>query len=234
MKTVVVAGATGAVGIEAARLVAARPELRGIALARRDAPLPPGIAPRRFAYDDPAAYDALFAEVPADVLLIALGTTIAKAGSAEAFNRVDRDYPLALIEALRRARPDAVVGLVSAAGTAGGGNLYYRAKAAVEAGLGASGLRHAILRPSLLIAERAELRPGERLALALLAPPYLAFARHLAPRSRAVWRYAPVAAGRVAAALLHHTLDDPPPAAGRIVEGLELHAAPAPVGRRAA
>ena len=125
-----------------------------------------------------------------------LGTTIAKAGSQEAFYRVDHDYPVAAakLASEQGARQFLIV-------TALGGNpasrvFYNRVKGEVERDVAAFPFEGvAILRPSLILGPRDERRPAEALAqkLAPLASPLL-------------WgplrKYRAVPATRVAAAMV--------------------------------
>jgi len=223
---VVIAGGTGAVGGRLLALLSTDAGLEVRALTRGSGPgtASANIHPLPFDYEDEGAYGRLFAE-PCDVLLIALGTTRAKAGSDAAFLRVDRDYPLRLIQALAKANPNARVGLVSSVGADKPRGLYLGAKAAVEAALQESGLAYAIARPSLLRRDRTEFRLLEVGVDRLLSPAALALGRRLYPGSRDWWRWAPVHVREVAAALLTATLYLKP-GARRILESLDLHPGP--------
>jgi uncharacterized protein YbjT (DUF2867 family) len=223
---VVIAGGTGEVGKRLLAHLAGHGEPQVRVLTRRPG-LPvqgPNLAALPFDYDDAVAYGRLFQE-PCDLLLIALGTTRAKAGSDAAFLRVDRDYPIQLIQALAAAWPSARVGLVSSVGAGKPRGLYLGAKAAVEAALAESGLAHAIARPSMLRSERREFRFMEVVVERLLSPAILALGRGLFPRSRGWWRWAPVHVREVAAALLAATLVLEP-GEHCILEGLDLHPGP--------
>jgi uncharacterized protein YbjT (DUF2867 family) len=224
---VVVAGGTGEVGKQLLALMVSRPDLAVRALVRRpgSALAAPNIQEVPFDYEDAAAYGPLF-DQPCDLLLIALGTTRAKAGSDEAFLRVDRDYPLRLLSALADRHPEAAVGLVSSVGADRGRGLYLGAKAAVEAELAALHLTHVIARPSFLRSDRVEFRLGEVLVDRLASPLWLALGRALFPRSQGWWRWAPVHVREVAAALLEGALALEP-AQQSILEGLDLHPGPA-------
>jgi len=204
---IIVAGSTGEVGKHLVRLAAARPDLVVHALVRRKGAWHDNTAVDEivFDYEDPAAYNALFRDVPCDVLLIALGTTTAKAG-VEGLIRVDRDYPLFLIEALKQAHPQASVGLCSAVGADHPRGHYLKAKAAVEQRLQSSGLASVIARPSFLISDRKEFRPLERIALPLFKTAFGAL-KKLMPHSKSVWKYAPVRADEVADRLFAATLE---------------------------
>jgi uncharacterized protein YbjT (DUF2867 family) len=217
-RTVVVAGGTGLVGKAALQLLAGRPELRTIALVRRTgAGLPPPIEERLFDYEQPSSYDALGGDIPCDVLLCCLGTTRRKAGSDEAFRRVDRDYPLRLLERLRGLPHRPVFGLVSSVGADNPRGLYLTTKAEVERAIQASGLPYAIVRPSLLVGEREESRPAERLGIALGVPIFRALQAVIG--SATLDRYAPIEGQQVAAALLRAALG---PAPASVLEGSAL------------
>jgi uncharacterized protein YbjT (DUF2867 family) len=114
-----------------------------------------------------------WADEAVDHVYCSLGTTIRKAGSQERFQRVDRDYPLALGR-MSKAVGASAFGLVSSVGAdAGARNFYLRTKGEAEEGLAALGIpRLVIARPSIIGGERDESRPGEWLGkqLARLIP----------------------------------------------------------------
>jgi uncharacterized protein YbjT (DUF2867 family) len=107
----------------------------------------------------PQEHAALFA---VDDVFCCLGTTIRKAGSQEAFRRVDHDY------VVDSARVAAEAGarhylLVTAAGADAGSRIFYnRVKGEAEAGVRAQPFEGVvILRPSLILGPRAERRTAE-------------------------------------------------------------------------
>lgn len=170
--TAVVAGATGLVGRELIRMLLEHPSYsRVIALVRREIGLShPKLEERRI------SFDRLEEEIDEQLLrdadvFCALGTTIKQAGSKEAFRRVDYAYPLALGRAARRYGAACFI-LVSAMSSSERSKMFYsRVKGEVERDLAALGLqRLVVLRPSLLLGDRTESRPGERLAIALSRP----------------------------------------------------------------
>jgi len=205
-KHIVVAGSTGEVGKHLVRLASADRDLIVHALVRHEGfwHETPTVHEIAFDYEDPGAYDALFRNIPCDALFIALGTTTAKAGAA-ALTRVDRDYPLSLINALERARPDARIGFCSSVGADRPRGNYLEAKFAVEQRLQASNLPTAMARPSVLISDRKDFRPAEVFTLPLLKIVSNVLQR-IAPRSNFAWKYAPVRVDKVAACLLANTL----------------------------
>jgi len=134
---------------------------------------------------------------PAHALYICLGSTIAQAGSREAFHAVDHD---AVLNVARAARVLGVrrCAVVSALGADRHSAVFYnRVKGEMEESLRGLGFeRLVIARPSLLDGERAALgqpsRLAERCTLALLRP--------LSGLIPARWR--PIRAQRVARAMM--------------------------------
>lgn len=207
MTRVVVAGGSGQVGRRLLAGLAARPACEVAVLSRRaDLPLAaPNLHPTPFDFEDEGAYDRLF-EKPCDLLFIALGTTLKQAGGAAGLIRVDRDYPMRLLKALARANPEAKVGLVSAVGVDGRAvGTYLRAKRDLEEALRASGLAHAIARPSFLLRDDSRGRPAEWLVNRVLSKPWLGLGHRVFPRGHRFWKWAPITPAAVAAALLEAT-----------------------------
>lgn len=203
---VLLAGATGLVGAHALAWLARDARVAQLAALQRR----PGAAddPVRRVVADFERLDAVPAEVFAvDAAFCALGTTIATAGSQAAFRRVDFDYVLAFA---RRARAGGATrfALVSALGADPGSSVFYnRVKGEAEAAVRQLGFASlAIARPSLLLGERREHRPGERLAAPLM---------RLLP---ARWRAVP--AERVAARLAETLLAGAP--GERVLENAAL------------
>ncbi len=226
MKQVVVVGGTGLVGRELLRQLHDRSGVTCTALVRREGivgQLSDRVREVRFDFDNPNHYARLGTDIPCDVFLCALGTTLRKAGDAERFRDIDFGIPMRFLDRLRRLDPKPLVGLVSSAGADRPRGLYLRVKAELERALLDSGLPYVIVRPGLLLGEREEPRPLERLASLAFGRPYLALARAFFPRSRRIWRYAPIEAHAVARALVRTCVDDPILQTGRVLSGLGLH-----------
>jgi uncharacterized protein YbjT (DUF2867 family) len=106
------------------------------------------------------------AQIKGDVVFNCLGTTLAKAGSQAAQQRIDRDYPIAIAQAAAQNGVPLMVS-VSSVGTADSGNFYLKTKAEMEAGvcaaLGES--RCIFMRPSMLMGDRKEFRLGEKIGI---------------------------------------------------------------------
>jgi uncharacterized protein YbjT (DUF2867 family) len=207
----IVAGATGLVGQELVRQLAAESTWREVRALVRHA-LPPGLS-RPTVVSVQVDYARL--EPPplwtaADHVFCALGTTMRQAGSAAAFRRVDFEYPLALARAAEAGGTRHFL-LVSALGAAPASRVFYnRVKGEVEVAITALGFRSVtIARPSLLLGHRVEPRLGEQLGKVLgrLAPP----------------RWKPVPAARVARALVDAAKRDLPGI--HILENRDLRAA---------
>jgi uncharacterized protein YbjT (DUF2867 family) len=111
---------------------------------------------------------------PLDVAFCALGTTMAVAGSKEAFYRVDHDLVLTFAKAAKAQGAEKFVLVSSIGADVGSSNYYLKVKGEAESDLRALGFRSLIiLQPSLLMGERREFRFGERVgqgAMSLLGP----------------------------------------------------------------
>lgn len=124
-----------------------------------------------------------------------LGTTIKKAGSQEAFRKVDYEYPLKLAELAKQHNVNNFL-VVSALGANAASNVFYsRTKGELERDLKKLQLPALhIFQPSLLLGDRKEFRLGEKLA-SILSPIYSPF------MLGKLKRYKPVRARRVAYAM---------------------------------
>ncbi len=170
--TAVVAGATGLVGRELVQLLLEHPAYsRVIAIVRREL----GISHAKLE-ERHLSFERLEEEMDGELMqgadvFCALGTTIKKAGSQEAFRRVDYTYPVKLGRAALRFHSARFI-IVTAMGSSERSKIFYnRVKGEVERDLSALGLpRLVILRPSLLLGERAESRPAEKMGIMLARP----------------------------------------------------------------
>jgi uncharacterized protein YbjT (DUF2867 family) len=105
---------------------------------------------------------------PVDDVFCAIGTTMKKAGSREAFRAVDHDLPLKVAKLAVAAGAQRMVLVSSVGASAKAGSFYLRTKGELEDALAALGLRALhVLRPSLLLGDRAESRPGESVGIAV-------------------------------------------------------------------
>lgn len=163
-KTVWIAGASGLIGGFALdQLLADAAFARVVSFGRRPSGRKADKLDERTV--DFAAVDAGDAASP-DVAICSLGTTIKKAGSKEAFRAVDHDAVLAFAKAAHAAGAKAFV-IVTAMGADKGSSVFYnQVKGEVEEALTGVGFASlTILQPSLLLGDRNESRPGERVAI---------------------------------------------------------------------
>jgi uncharacterized protein YbjT (DUF2867 family) len=100
--------------------------------------------------------------IKGDDLFICLGTTIKKAGSIEKMEKIDRDLPVMIAE-IAHVNGVSRIAVVSSIGAdSKSKNYYLRIKGEMEEGiLNVSFARTVIVRPSMLLGERKEKRPGE-------------------------------------------------------------------------
>jgi uncharacterized protein YbjT (DUF2867 family) len=95
-------------------------------------------------------------------VFVALGTTIRKAGSQEAFRRVDLEMPLRVAQEALQAGAEQFVVVSSVGADPASKNFYLRTKGELERELAKLPYRAIhILRPSLLIGKRQDFRLGE-------------------------------------------------------------------------
>ncbi|HVR91152.1 MAG TPA: NAD(P)H-binding protein [Novosphingobium sp.] len=158
-------GASGLVGSRLIRLAVGRGDIRIVAIARGEIPLPKG-ARMEVLVADPSGWGDAIAAAHADVLVCALGTTWRKADKdEEAFRAVDQHLVLAVAKAAKAAGIRQFIAVSSAGADLASKTFYLRVKGEVEYALGKVGIpRLDILRPGLLRGPRAERRPAERLA----------------------------------------------------------------------
>lgn len=190
-RSALVAGASGLVGGHCLRLLLSRSEYERVFAAVR----------RPLGFAEPKLTEVALHNPPrvTDVFC-ALGTTIGKAGSKEAFRQIDYDLPRRLAESCvsQGARRLLLVSSVDAA--QGSPNFYLRVKAELEEAVTAMPFESVdIFRPSFLIGERAESRPSEAAGIAITR--VLQFVLHGRLR-----KYRAIPAATVATAMLSAAL----------------------------
>ncbi|WP_296677653.1 NAD(P)H-binding protein [Novosphingobium sp.] len=159
-------GATGLIGQSLIRTAVNRSDVRIVAIARREVPLPPG-ARMEVLVAQPEGWDDAIAAANADVLVCALGTTIRQVGGDQAaFRAVDQGLVLAVARAAKAAHVRQMIVISSIGADMAAKNFYLRVKGEVEQALAKIGItRLDIVRPGLLRGARGERRIGERLAM---------------------------------------------------------------------
>jgi uncharacterized protein YbjT (DUF2867 family) len=107
------------------------------------------------------------ADIKADTIFCCLGTTIGKAGSQDAFKKVDYEYPLRVGEIAKQNGAQTYL-LISALGSSKSSIIFYnRVKAETEEAIKNLQFNSLhILQPSLILGDREEKRIGEGIARA--------------------------------------------------------------------
>ncbi len=195
---VLLAGASGLTGgLTLDALLAAADVSRVIAVTRRQLGREhPRLANRIVQFD---RLESQLKGTVCDAALCCLGTTLRKAGSQQRFRAVDVDCVLTFARTAKAANARRFVVMSSVGANPSSRNFYLRTKGEMEEeleGLGFESLD--ILQPSMLLAWRAEMRPLELVASALMPV--------VAPLLRG--KYAPyraIPARTVAAAMLGAT-----------------------------
>ncbi|MDQ2793633.1 MAG: NAD-dependent epimerase/dehydratase family protein [Bacteroidota bacterium] len=196
MKTALLAGATGLIGSQLLPLLLASERYdKVIVVGRRAVPV---IHPKLVqVVTELAKLEDVRLKLIADDVYCCLGTTMAQAGSQEAFFKVDFLYVVQLA-ALAAGNFAAQFFVVSSMGADAESRIYYsRVKGEMEAAVRQVPFRAIhIFRPSLLLGERAAPRLGERLGAGVL--------KMVRPLLRGpLQKYQPVRGTAVAAAMLH-------------------------------
>jgi uncharacterized protein YbjT (DUF2867 family) len=193
-RTTLLAGATGLIGGHVLRLLLADDSYQKVTvLSRRGLPLTnPKLQQRLIDFDHLVDLDA----PKVDDVFCCLGTTIKKAGSQDAFRKVDLGYVAALAQVCARHGAKQFL-LVSAIGADPASRVFYnRVKGEAEAAVQAAGFAAThVFRPSLLLGKRSESRPAERLGIAIGGALAFVFAGPLRP-------YRPIPVETVAAAMV--------------------------------
>lgn len=164
---VALVGATGLVGGAVMQLAVGRHDVRLVAVARRESPLPPGARMEMFVAD-PDKWGEVFEAVRPTAVICALGTTWRKAGADEAaFRAVDQELVLSTARAAKAQGVERFVTISSAGADAMSKTFYLRVKGEVDRELGKVGFKRLdILRPGLLRGKRGnDRRLGERLGI---------------------------------------------------------------------
>ena len=193
-KTALIAGATGLTGNELVKILLDHPAYDKIyVLARRPLDIEhPKLEQIRVHFSRLKDYKDYF---QVDEVFCCLGTTIKKAGSQNAFRKVDYEYPTALGDLAKSAGVKKFL-VISAMGADSRSNIFYnRVKGQMEDRLKKLDLPALhIFRPSLLLGDRQEFRLGEK-AASLLAPIFSPLLRG------GMTKYKPIQAKQVALAM---------------------------------
>ena len=170
VRTALIAGASGLVGGHLLNLLLRSQRYSEVvSIGRRELPLIyPNLEQRVVDFDNLKNYAS---ELVADDIFCCLGTTIKKAGSKEAFYKVDHTYVVELAEITAK-KGAAQFLVVSAMGADASSIVFYnKVKGEMEQQVQQQSFTGVhLFRPSLLLGEREEHRTGEELASKIMRP----------------------------------------------------------------
>ncbi|WP_373999189.1 NAD(P)H-binding protein [Bdellovibrio bacteriovorus] len=159
--SVCMVGASGLVGHELLVLLGLLDEISSVKAVTRSplGRLPAGIENILLDFNKLKDYDSA---LKADIFVCCLGSTIKKAGSQEAFRKVDHDYVIEFAKVAERVGAQKFL-VVSAMGADANSSVFYnRVKGEMENDLRALKIPQIeVFRPSLILGDRKEQRAGE-------------------------------------------------------------------------
>lgn len=168
MTKIILAGATGLVGGELVRILAASAHDVHV-IGRRAAQSLPDTIKQHVGPTE--GWSAIIARIGAGVAISCLGTTMKVAGSKEAFAAVDLDLVLAFANSAKHSGAQQMIAVSSAMAQANSSNFYLKTKGQAELGISDLDFDRAdFIRPGLLRGERGgAFRAGE--AIGMLVSP---------------------------------------------------------------
>lgn len=163
MKTALLIGSTGLIGSQLLQLLLESKEYeKVITFVKRDTGINhPKLTQHCIDFDKPETYKEL---VIGDDFFCTIGTTINKAGTKEAFRRVDFEYPkqFATFALQNKVKQFLIISSLGADATSS--NFYLKTKGEIEDFLKNCDFESvAVLQPSLLLGNRTEFRFGEKI-----------------------------------------------------------------------
>ena len=163
MKTALIIGSTGLIGSQLLELLLESKEYeKVITFVKRDS----GIQNRKLKqhiidFDKPETYQNL---VIGDDFFCTIGTTIKKAGSQEAFRKVDFEYPKQFATIASQNKVNQFIIVSSLGANATSSNFYLKTKGEIQNFLKDCNFESvSIFQPSLLLGNRTEFRLGEKI-----------------------------------------------------------------------
>jgi uncharacterized protein YbjT (DUF2867 family) len=163
MKTALIIGSTGLIGSQLLEILLENTNYdKVIAFVKRDTgKIHAKLTQHIIDFDKPETYKEL---VVGDDIFCTIGTTIKKAGSKEAFRKVDFGYPQQFADfALRNGVKQFLI-ISSLGANKDSSNFYLKTKGEIEDFLKQSNFESvSIVQPSLLLGDRKEFRFGEKI-----------------------------------------------------------------------
>ena len=195
MKTALIIGSTGLIGSELLNLLLdSNDYLKVITFVKRDTGIKhPKLTQHIIDFDTPETYKEL---VVGDDFFCTIGTTIKKAGSKEAFRKVDFGYPKQFASFALQNKVKQFLIISSLGANAKSGNFYLKTKGEIQDFLKDCNFESvAVLQPSLLLGNRTEFRLGEKVGAFFMKTLSFLFVGNLK-------KYKPIESETVAKALL--------------------------------
>ncbi|MCI4442521.1 MAG: NAD(P)H-binding protein [Lentimicrobium sp.] len=163
MKTALIIGSTGLIGSQLLELLLDSEEYaRVITFVKRDSGVQHSKLKQHIIdFDKPEDYGNF---VVGDDFFCTIGTTIKKAGSQDAFRKVDFEYPKAFSTIALQHKVKQFLIISSLGADANSRNFYLKTKGEIQEFLKNSNFENvAVLQPSLLLGNRKEFRLGEKI-----------------------------------------------------------------------
>ena len=163
MKTALIIGSTGLIGSQLLALILESPQYeKVITFVKRDSDIHhPKLKQHLIDFDKPESYKEL---VVCDDFFCAIGTTIKKAGSQDAFRRVDFEYPRQFATFALQNNVQQFLIVSSIGADAKSRNFYLKTKGEIQNFLEDCHFKSvAVLQPSLLLGNQTEFRLGEKI-----------------------------------------------------------------------
>lgn len=196
INNVLIVGATGLVGSELLQQCCYDVTTKNVyILSRRNLEFSnPKIIVHQFDFEDFDSLSELLSKI--DVIYCCIGTTMKKAGSKEAFRKVDFEIPIGIAKIAIKCGVKRFIAISSIGADANSSNFYLKTKGDMEEEiLKMSFMKVGLLRPSFLTGARNEVRMGERIALFFMLIFQFLFVGRLA-------KYKPIEASVVAKAVI--------------------------------
>lgn len=164
MKTAAVFGSTGLISSHLIQLLSASNEYGKVySFARRK----PENQPKKIEHID-FSIDSIKIPTDIDTVFVCLGTTIKKAGTQEAFLKVDYDMVVEIAKQSKLSNVKRFIVVSSIGANPNTNNFYLKTKGRMEEAVKQQQLEYCgIVRPSLLLGKRNEFRFGEKVSIVL-------------------------------------------------------------------
>jgi uncharacterized protein YbjT (DUF2867 family) len=165
MKTALIIGSTGLIGSHLLDLLLESQEYdKVITFVKRDSGIQhPKLKQHIIDFDKPETYKEL---VVGDDFFCSIGTTIKKAGSQNAFRKVDFEYPKQFASLAQQNKVNQFLIITSLGADANSSNFYLKTKGEIQDFLKNCAFESiSILQPSLLLGNRTEFRLGEKMGV---------------------------------------------------------------------